>query len=165
MVDDIQQNLVILNLKISLLNIDCFCLLVYNTLDISNIPLNCLVHLTSIVPRIQLIVFLSFFLHYVTYEENAIQIMNTSRGFYLGVYVTCGATTAYHSGAQELILGFQRQRGSCCTIFSFPCNVVQIVVSYTEDKVVLNFHGKCFFCLTQGGVRQSTVTRSVTRQK
>ena len=28
--------------------------------------------------------------------------------------------------------------------------------SYTEDEVVLNFHGKRFFCLTQGGVRQAT---------
>ena len=35
--------------------------------------------------------------------------------------------------------------------------------SYTEDKVVLNFHGKRFFCLTQGGVRQAT--RPVTCQK
>ena len=28
-------------------------------------------------------------------------------------------------------------------------------ISYTEDKVVLNFHGNFFFCLTQGGVRQA----------
>ena len=27
--------------------------------------------------------------------------------------------------------------------------------SYTEDKVVLNFHGKRFFCLTQGGCKTS----------
>jgi hypothetical protein len=35
--------------------------------------------------------------------------------------------------------------------------------SYTEDKVVLNFHGKRFFCLTQGGVRQDT--RPVTCER
>jgi hypothetical protein len=35
--------------------------------------------------------------------------------------------------------------------------------SYTEDKVVLSFHGKIFFCLTQGGVRQAT--RPVTHQR
>jgi len=39
----------------------------------------------------------------------------------------------------------------------------KIYNSYTEDKVVLNFHGKRFFCLTQGDVRQAT--RPVTRQK
>ena len=35
--------------------------------------------------------------------------------------------------------------------------------SYTEDKVVLNFHGKRFFCLTPPGVRQAT--RPVARQR
>jgi len=37
------------------------------------------------------------------------------------------------------------------------------MISYTVDKVVLNFHGKRFFCLTPPGVRQAT--RPVTCQK
>jgi len=41
--------------------------------------------------------------------------------------------------------------------------VKKIFLSYTEDKVVLNFHGKRLFCLTPPGVRQAT--RPVTRQK
>jgi len=43
------------------------------------------------------------------------------------------------------------------------CTSGVICLSYTEDKVVLNFHGKRFFFLTPPYVRQAT--RPVTRQK
>jgi hypothetical protein len=53
-------------------------------------------------------------------------------------------------------------------VFIFSCSVAKVTDgenkdSYTEDKVVLSFHGKRFFCLTQGGVRQATCP--VTHQK
>jgi len=40
--------------------------------------------------------------------------------------VTYGAGTANPSGAHEFTLGFQW--GSCCSIFSFLCSVLYIVV-------------------------------------
>ena len=39
---------------------------------------------------------------------------------------TSGAGTAYHSGAPKTTPGFQR--GSCCSMFSFLCSVLQIAV-------------------------------------
>jgi len=44
--------------------------------------------------------------HIHLYKENATKIMNTCRGFYLVVYVACGAAAAYPSEAQELTPGF-----------------------------------------------------------
>ena len=47
-------------------------------------------------------------------------------------------------------------------VILIPTNIEMILLSYTEDKVVLNFNGIKFACLTQGIVRQAT--RPVTRQ-
>ena len=52
---------------------------------------------------------------------------------------TCGVKTPYPSGASELIPGFYW--GSCCPVYSVPCNVLQIVVC-----PVLFLFGHCVVC-------------------